>query len=140
MSFARKGRVATSLIVPCMAMAGCGGDGNLANVEDAAGALDAAATSDGTAAPPDAPSSKCNAVPLPVASGTCPVIIDFTTATAGPINASNVVMLPQNDGRNGKLTHQDTDGTAGGVVDDYSIVPVSGPELPPGIVQGVHFA
>jgi hypothetical protein len=121
-------------------MGGCTGDGTLANVDDAAVAFDAAVASDGAAATPDAPSSKCNAVPLPVASGTCNVIIDFTTATAGPINASNVVMLPPNDGRNGKLTHQDTDGTAGGVVDDYSIVAVSGPELPPGIVQGVHFA
>ena len=49
-------------------------------------------------------------------------------------------MLPPSDGRNGKFTHQDTDGTPGGVVDDYSIAPVSGPELPPGIAQGVHFA
>jgi hypothetical protein len=68
------------------------------------------------------------------------VIDDFATAKAGPINASNVVTLPLSDGRNGKFTHQDTDGTPGGVVDDYSIVAVSGPELPPGITQGVHFA
>ena len=68
------------------------------------------------------------------------VIDDFATARAGPINASNVVTLPPSDGRNGKFTHQDTDGTPGGVVDDYSIVAVSGPELPPGITQGVHFA
>jgi hypothetical protein len=84
--------------------------------------------------------SRCFSVPLPRAVGSCSIIDDFATATVGPINASHVVLLPANDGRNGKFTHQDTDGTATGVVQDYSIVAVSGAELPMGIERGVHFA
>jgi len=91
-------------------------------------------------ASPNDPNSKCFLASLPRAIGSCSVIDDFTTATLGPINASHVVLLPPSDGRNGKLTHQDTDGTPTGVIQDYGIVPVSGTELPAGIERGVHLA
>jgi hypothetical protein len=138
-----KRRIDAGAVIACM-LIGCSSPKTAASTDLGTDGGDAA-TQQGlpdAATPGDEPTdhSRCFSVPLPRAVGSCSVIDDFTTATLGPINASHVVLLPASDGRNGKFTHQDTDGTATGVVQDYSIVAVSGAELPAGIDRGVHFA